>query len=77
MELLLEVLSVLHPGADRMTEEPGLHSVIRSGDEMRRKVAKWLPGALISTLWLMHSAETSTHTLEKVGRNTFLSCYRY
>lgn len=67
MGLLVETLSVLHPDVDRMREEPGPRSVIRRGNEMGRKVAKWLPGALIFTLQHTHSAR-----LWEGGGNTFL-----
>ncbi|CAB1432029.1 unnamed protein product [Pleuronectes platessa] len=50
-------IKVLHPDVARVREEPGPRPVIRRGNEMGRKVAKWLPGALLSTLQHMHSAK--------------------
>lgn len=61
MGLLVETLSVLHPDVDRLREESGPRSVIRPGDEMGRKVAKWLPGALIHS-YTCTQPGTSTHT---------------
>lgn len=58
---------MLHPDVDRMREEPGPRSVIRRENEMGRKVAKWLPGALTSSVehelsaWKLRAAESEQH----------------
>lgn len=60
----METFSALHPDADGAREEPGPRSVIRPGNEMGRKAAKWLPGALASTRQHMHSVmERRSHIL--------------
>lgn len=74
MGLLVGTLSVLRPDVDRMREEPSPHTVIRRANEMGRRVAKWLPGALILTL--MHAViQGSTHTplhAVRAGSNALL-----
>lgn len=75
----MEALSVLHPDVDRMREEPGPRSVIRRGNEMGRKVAKWLPGALISTQPATHNGRAwKTHIpyrLVTAAEYTFVSSH--
>lgn len=69
MELLVEALSVLHPDVDGTTEELCPRLVIRRGNEMGRKVAKWLPAVLISTQSTC-SQLGHTHACTGIGSNT-------
>lgn len=64
MGLFVQTLSVLRPDVDRMREEPSPRSVIKGANEMGRKVAKWLPGALIRSFTCAVS-HRSTHVLFK------------
>lgn len=69
--VLSRPLSVLHPGQNDRGGEPDF----RRGSEMGRKVAGWLPGALISSLEHMHSPATITHTHCKSQQLMHFNCF--